>query len=175
MPNENKIKIVKEIEQKFKDSSALYFTKYTGMNVAQATKLRRSFTENSVEYKVTKNTLTKIAALNAGYEESEIDKFLDGQIAIAYSDDDPTAPARVIKEFIKETEDENLQVVGLIFEGEFFEADKYKQLANLPSKEELLTKLVLNLNSPMTKLASSFNSVMSKMVTVLESVKSQKK
>ena len=145
------------------------------MNVAQATKLRRSFTENSVEYKVTKNTLTKIAALNAGYEESEIDKFLDGQIAIAYSDDDPTAPARVIKEFIKETEDENLQVVGLIFEGEFFEANKYKQLANLPSKEELLTKLVLNLNSPMTKLASSFNSVMSKMVTVLESVKSQKK
>ena len=175
MPNENKIKIVKEIEQKFKDSSALYFTKYTGMNVAQATKLRRSFTENSVEYKVTKNTLTKIAALNAGYKESEIDKFLDGQIAIAYSDDDPTAPARVIKEFIKETEDENLQVVGLIFEGEFFEAGKYKQLANLPSKEELLTKLVLNLNSPMTKLASSFNSVMSKMVTVLESVKSQKK
>ncbi len=175
MPNENKIKIVKEIEQKFKDSSALYFTKYSGMNVAQATKLRRSFTENSVEYKITKNTLTKIAALNAGYEESEIDKFLDGQIAIAYSNDDPTAPARVIKKFIKETEDENLQVVGLIFEGEFFEADKYKQLADLPSKEELLTKLVLSLNSPMTKLASSFNSVMSKMVTVLESVKSQKK
>ena len=175
MPNENKIKTVKEIEQKFKDSSALYFTKYSGMNVAQATKLRRSFTENSVEYKVTKNTLTKIAALNAGYEESEIDKFLDGQIAIAYSNDDPTAPARVIKKFIKETDDENLQVVGLIFEGEFFEADKYKQLADLPSKEELLTKLVLSLNSPMTKLASSFNSVMSKMVTVLESVKSQKK
>jgi len=175
MPNENKIKIVKEIEQKFKDSSALYFTKYTGMNVAQATKLRRSFTENSVEYKVSKNTLTKIAALNAGYDESKLDKFLDGQIAIAYSENDPTAPAKVIKKFIKETGDENLQVVGLIFEGEFFEANKYKELANLPSKEELLTKLVLNLNSPMTKLASSFNSVMTKMVTALESIKSQKK
>ena len=113
--------------------------------------------------------------MNVGYEESEIDKFLDGQIAIANSNDDPTAPARVIKKFIKETDDENLQVVGLSFEGEFFEADKYKQLADLPSKEELLTKLVLSLNSPMTKLASSFNSVMSKMVTVLGSVKSQKK
>jgi len=175
MPNENKIKIVKEIEQKFKDSTALYFTKYTGMNVAQATKLRRSFTENSVEFKVTKNTLTRIAALNAGFSETEIDKFLDGQIAIAYSQEDPTAPAKVIKDFIKENDDKSLEVVGLIFEGAFFEANKYQELANLPSREELLTKLVLNLNSPMTKLATSFNSVMSKMVTVLESVKSQKK
>lgn len=176
MPNENKIKTVKELEQKFKDSTALYFTKYTGMNVVQATELRRSFSENSVEYKVTKNTLTKIAALNAGYEEKEIDKFLSGQIAIAYSESDPTAPAKVIHKFIKEQDaEEVLQVVGLIFEGVFFDADKYKELASLPSREELLTKLVLNLNSPMTKLASSFNSVMSKVVTVLEGVKSQKK
>lgn len=176
MPNENKIKIVKEIEQKFNDSSALYFTKYTGMNVAQATKLRRSFSENSVEYKVTKNTLTRIAALNAGFKEEEIDKFLNGQIGIAYSESDPTAPAKVIHNFKKELDEEEevLEVVGLIFEGTFFDADKYKQLASLPSREELLTKLVLNLNSPMTKLASSFNSVMTKMVTVLEGVKSQK-
>ena len=59
MPNQNKIKIVKNIEDKFKNSSGLYFTKYTGMDVAQATKLRKSFRENSVEYKVTKNTLTE--------------------------------------------------------------------------------------------------------------------
>ena len=72
MPNENKIKIVKNIEEKFKNSSALYFTKYTGMNVAQATKLRKGFRENSVEYKISKNTLTKIAAINAGYDEEQM-------------------------------------------------------------------------------------------------------
>ena len=76
MPNENNIEAVKYLEQKIKDSSALYFTKYTGMNVAQATQLRKSFRENSVEYKVSKNTLTKIAAKNAGYDESKINDFL---------------------------------------------------------------------------------------------------
>ena len=173
MPNENKIKIVKNIEKRFKNSSGLYFTKYTGMNVDQATKLRRSFRENSVEYKVTKNTLTKIAAINAGYDEKNINKLLDGQIAIAYSDSDPTAPAKVIKEFKKEHEN-CLDVVGLIFEGEFFEPEKYKQLADLPSKEELLTKFVIGLNSPMTKFSSALNSVMGKIVTVLESLKNTK-
>ena len=173
MPNEYKIKTVKDIEEKFKNSSGLYFTKYTGMNVSQATKLRKSFREHSVEYKISKNTLTKIAAVNAGYSENEISKFLDGQIGIAYADSDPTAPAKVIKEFKKDNED-CLDVVGLIFEGEFFEPEKYKQLADLPSKEELLTKFVVGLNSPMTKLSSTLNSAMSKMVTVLESLKSVK-
>ena len=173
MANENKIKIVADIEKKIKSASGLYFTKYTGMNVAQATKLRKIFRENSVEYKITKNTLTKIAAVNAGYDEKEINKFLEGQIGIAYSDSDPTAPAKVIKEFKKDHED-CLDVVGLIFEGEFFEPEKYKQLANLPSKEELLTKFVVGLSSPMTKFSSALNSVMSKMVTVLESLKNTK-
>ena len=173
MPNENKIKIVENIEKKFKSASGLYFTKYTGMNVAQATQLRKSFRENSVEYKVTKNTLTKIAAINVGYDEKEISKFLEGQIGIAYSDSDPTAPAKVIKEFKKNHED-CLDVVGLIFEGEFFDPEKYKQLADLPSKEELLTQFVIGLNSPMTKFSSALNSVMSKMVTVLESLKNKK-
>ena len=173
MATEQKINVVKNTTEKFKNSSGIYFTKYTGMNVDQATKLRRNFREKSVEYKVTKNTLTKIAAINAGYDEQDISKFLDGQIAIAYSDSDPTAPAKVIKEFKKDHQD-CLDVVGLIFEGEFFDPKKYKQLADLPSEEELLTKFVIGLNSPMTKFSSALNSVMNKMVTVLGSLKNKK-
>ena len=173
MPNENKIKIIKNIEEKFKNSSGLYFTKYTGMNVAQVTKLRRNFKENSVDYKITKNTLTKIAAVNVGYNEKDINAVLDGQIGIAYSGSDPTAPARVIKEFKKENKD-CLEVVGLIFEGEFFDPEKYKELASLPSMEELLTKFVVGLNSPMAKFASTLSSVMGKMVSVLENLKNTK-
>ncbi|MBI45108.1 MAG: 50S ribosomal protein L10 [Candidatus Marinimicrobia bacterium] len=173
MPNENKIKIVKSIEEKFKNSSGLYFTKYTGMNVSQATKLRRDFRENDVDYKITKNTLTKIAAVNAGFDSNKIDSLLQGQIGIAYSNLDPTAPAKVIKAFEKENED-CLEVVGLIFEGEFFEPNKYAELAALPSREELLTKFVVGLNSPMTKLSSTLGSVMTKMVSVLENLKNTK-
>ncbi len=173
MPNENNIKIVKELEEKIKGSSAMYFTAYTGMNVAQATKLRRSFKVSSVEYKVTKNTLTKIAAINAGYDADKIDSLLVGQIGIAYADSDPTAPAKVIKDFVEENED-CLDVVGLIFDGQFFEADKYKQFADLPSRDELLTKLVIGLNSPMTKVSTMLSSVMTKMVTALNSLKEKK-
>ncbi len=173
MPNENNIKVVKELEDKIKGASALYFTKYTGMNVAQATQLRRDFRNNSVEYKVSKNTLTKIAAINAGYDSDKINELLIGQIGIAYADSDPTAPAKVIKDFIKENED-CLDVVGMIFEGDFFEADKYKEFASLPSKEELLTKFVVGLNSPMTKMSSMLNSIMVKMVTALNSLKEKK-
>ena len=145
MPNERNIKTVQELEQKIKDSSALYFTRYTGMDVGQATELRRNFKNNLVEYKVSKNTLTKIAAVNAGLDSDKVNELLVGQIGIAYADLDPTAPAKVIKEFIKENED-CLDVVGLIFEGDFFEADKYKEFADLPSKDELLTKFVVGLN-----------------------------
>tara|TARA_Y100000996_G_C22334679_1_gene565967 strand:+ start:201 stop:722 length:522 start_codon:yes stop_codon:yes gene_type:complete len=173
MPNENNIKIVKELEEKIKGSSAMYFTKYTGMNVAQATKLRRGFKGSSVEYKVTKNTLTKIAAVNAGYDADKIESLLVGQIGIAYADSDPTAPAKVIKDFVEENED-CLDVVGLIFDGQFFEADKYKQFADLPSRDELLTKLVIGLNSPMTKVSTMLSSVMTKMVTALNSLKEKK-
>ena len=173
MSNENKIKIIKDVEEKFKSSSGLYFTKYTGMNVSQATELRKNFRENNVEYKVTKNTLTKIAAANAGFDSAKIESFLQGQIGIAYSNSDPTAPAKVIKAFKKDNED-CLEVVGLIFEGEFFESEKYTELADLPSKEELLTKLVVGLNSPMTNFSSTLGSVMSKMVSVLGSLKNKK-
>ena len=83
------------------------------------------------------------------------------------------APARVIKEFKKENKD-CLDVVGLIFEGKFFDPEKYKELADLPSMEELLTKFVVGLNSPMTKFTSTLSSVMGKMVSILESLKNTK-
>ena len=173
MPNERNIKTVEELENKIKGASALYFTRYTGMDVSQATELRREFRKNSVEYKGSKNTLTKIAAINAGYDAEKVSDLLNGQIGIAYADSDPTAPARVIKDFVKENED-CLDVVGLIFDGNFFEADKYKQFADLPSRDELLTKFVVGLNSPMTKMSTMLNSVMVKMVTALSGLKEKK-
>mgnify|MGYP001327844120 CR=1 FL=1 len=101
------------------------------------------------------------------------DDILQGQIAIAYSKNDPSAAARVIKDFSKDNE--CIDVVGLLIDGELFNPDKYKELADLPSKEELFTKLVLTLNSPMTKFVSTINSSMVEVVTVLSAVKENKK
>lgn len=173
MPTDIKVQIVKDTEALLKESKAIYFAKYSGMNVLQATALRKDFRENDVEFKVAKNTLVRIAAGNSGIELDKLNSFLNGQIAIAYAKDDPTAPARVIKHFEKNNED-SIEVVGLIFDGQFYEADKYKEFANLPSKEESLTKLVGGLNSPMTKFVMTINSAMSKMVIALNALKDSK-
>ena len=167
MANENKIKVVQNTENRFKESSGIYFTNYSGLNVKQATDLRKKFKENSVDFIVTKNTLTKIAAKNAGFE-GKFDDLLNGQVAIAFSED-PVAPARVIKDFLKENKD-SLEVTGVFFEGELYDADKYKQLASLPSKEVLLSQFVSCLNSPMFKLVSTLNSSMSKVVFALKAI-----
>ena len=172
MPNENKIKTVEQLSEKLQNSSALYFTKYTGMNVEQAAKLRKSFTDNSVEFLVSKNTLTKIATEQAGLDKNLFNEFLSGQIAIAYASNDPTAPARVIKDFSKDNE--CLEVVGLFFDGQLYSPEKYKEIANLPSKEELLTKFVVALNYPMTSVLYSLKATMNSFVNVLNNLKEQK-
>ncbi len=173
MPTEQKIDIVKETTERFKKASGVYFTNYSGIDVQTITNLRKSFRENQVEFVVTKNTLTKIAAKEAGYE-GLFDEILNGQIGIAYSEEDPTAPARVIKDFKKENKD-LLEVLGLLFEGELYPSEKYKELANLPSKEQSLAKLMGMLNQPLTKLAYTLDQMKGvKLVTALNNLKDTK-
>ena len=171
MPNEQKINVVKDTAEKLKNSTGVYFTRYTGIDVHKITELRKSFRESNVDFTVTKNTLTKIAAKDAGYE-GVFDDLLRGQVGIAYSDD-PTAPAKVIKEFKKENK-ELLEVLGLMFEGELYTSDKYKEFANLPTKEESLAKMGMMLNQPMTKLVSTLNGALGSFVGVLNSLKDTK-
>ena len=172
MPNQNKIDIVKNTEKKINESVALYFTKYTGMNVVQATEFRKVCRETSVEYSFVKNTLIKIAAKNAGFENI-FDELLEGQIGIATSVDDPIAPARIIKNFNKDNNDV-LEVVGVFVDGNLYDPEKYKALANLPTREELITKFASMLNQPMSNLASVLNATMNKLAGTLKSLEEQK-
>ncbi len=170
MPTPVKAKIIEDTQAKFQKCSGIYFTNYKGINVAQITKLRDMFREEDVDFKVTRNTLTRIAAENSGYHN--LKDLLAGMIAIAYADSDPTAPARVIKKFKKEGGE--LDVVGILFEGELFGPEKYKELADLPSKEELISKLLAGLSYPMSHLASTLGGAMSKLARTLESLKEKK-
>ena len=172
MPTELKGKIIESTSEKIKNSSGIYFTNYTGMNVVQATELRRQFRDSNVEYLVTKNTLMKLAAKDAGFD-GNFDKILNGQIAAAFSNDDPTSPAKVIKNFRKKYKD-CLEVVGVVFEGEIFDAEKYKELADLPSKEELLAKFIGAIGQPMSQVACILNGAMSKLVGTLVGLKNSK-
>ena len=172
MPNQEKIDIVEKSTQKFKEASGIYFTKYTGMNVIQATEFRKLCRENDVEYSVTKNNLVKIAAKNAGYDEI-FDDILTGQISISTSIEDPIAPARVIKNFNKNNNDV-LEVIAVYLDGNLYEPEKYKELANLPTRDELISKFASALNQPMTKLAGVLNATMTKLAGTLHSLKDNK-
>ena len=171
MPNQKNIQSVEILTEKFKSSSAIYLTKYTGVNVTQITKLRKNFRDNSVDFHVSKNTLSKIAARNAGFDD-KLDDFLMGQVAIAYAMEDPASPARVIKEFKKEND--SFEVLGLVFDGKVFEADKYKEISDMPTRDVLISKFVSMLNQPMAGLASTLSGAMSGVVNVLESLKDKK-
>ena len=170
MPNKKNIEQVKDLSDSFSKAKAVYFTEYHGLNVVDITKLRSEFFKADVEYKVAKNTLIKLAA-----EENKIsgiEELLKGSTALAIAYDEPVAPAKVIKEFTKDSDLPSVK--GILFYGEFLPGEEFKRLANLPSKEELLATLVAMLNSPMQKLALTLNAPLQNMAGVLNSLKEKK-
>lgn len=170
MPSVKNINSVKELSVKLDKAKAIYFTDYLGLDVVSVTKLRKNFVEKDVEFTVAKNTLIKLAAKEVGI--SGVDEFLEGPTAIAFGYEDPTSPARVIKEFLKDFDKPSVK--GMIFDGEIFTSDQFDKIANLPSKEQLLSKLVGMLNSPMSKLSSTLNGSVSGLLGRLTQLNSKK-
>ena len=170
MPNKKNIEQVKELSESFSKAKAIYFTEYHGLNVGDLTKLRSEFFKADVEFKVAKNTLIKLAA-----EENKIaglEEILKGSTALAIAYDEPVSPAKVIKEFTKENELPSVK--GILFDGEFMPGEDFKRLANLPSKEELLAKLVSMLNNPLQNLVSTLNAPLQNIAGVSNNLKEQK-
>ena len=170
MPSVKNFNSVKELSVKLDKAKAIYFTDYLGLDVVSVTKLRKNFVEKDVEFTVAKNTLIKLAAKEVGI--SGVDEFLEGPTAIAFGYEDPTDPARVIKEFLKDFDKPSVK--GMIFDGEIFTSDQFDKIANLPSKEQLLSKLVGMLNSPMSKLSSTLNGSVSGLLGRLTQLNSKK-
>ena len=167
MPNNKNIEQVKELKETFSKAKAIYFTEYHGLNVGDITKLRSEFFKADVEYKVAKNTLIKLAAQQN--KISGLDEVLIGSTAIAIAYNEPVAPAKVIKEF---TKDNDLPTVkGILFDGEFLPGEEFNKLADMPSKEELLSQLVAMLNSPLQKLVSTLIAPIQNAVGVLNNLK----
>ena len=103
---------------------------------------------------------------------SGVDEFLKGPTALAFSYDEPTDPAKIIKEFLKDFDKPSVK--GMIFDGEIFASDQFDKVANLPSKEQLLSKLVGMLNSPMSKLSSTLGGSVSGLLGTLTQLESKK-
>ncbi len=167
MPNAKNIKKVDELTEKLERAKGVYLTDYIGLNVQDITDLRREFYENDVEYLVTKNTLLKIAANNSNL--NDLDSVLNGSTAVAFSYEDPTSPARVIKKFTKDNE--LPKVKGIVIDGELIDGSEFDRIANLPAKEESLAKFVALLQSPLLKFIWALKSPMSDMTNMLNNLK----
>tara|TARA_Y100000591_G_C21668444_1_gene611628 strand:+ start:272 stop:787 length:516 start_codon:yes stop_codon:yes gene_type:complete len=170
MPNQKNINNVKELSDKLVKAKSIYFTDYLGLNVSDVTSLRKKFYDSNVEYVVVKNTLLKIAS-----DQNKIilgDELFFGSTAIAISYDEPVAAAKIIREFLK---DHGLpSVKGILFEGSYLSASEFERIANLPSKEESLSKIVVMLKSPVQNMANLLSSPMIKLVNVLNGLKENK-
>lgn len=167
-----KAAVVEEMKEKLQAAQGVVFVGFTGLTVADVTKLRRKFREGNVEYKVIKNTLTRIAASEIGFEG--VSEFLEGPTAIAYSTEDAVAPAKILKEFIKETKTEALTVKVGIADGQIIDAAAVDALANLPSRDELIAKIVGSMQAPISGLVNVLQGNIRNMVYVLDAVRAKK-
>ena len=152
-----KEEMIKGLEKAIKESESVVFVNFHGLKVGDETILRRRLRDQGVDYKVSRKTLLKRAL--AKKAEGEIPE-LSGEVAIAYSKD-PTSSAREIYNFQK-IHKGILDILGGIFEGKFVGKEKMMEIAMIPSREVLLSKIAFLLKSPMQRLAIAVNEVAKK-------------
>ena len=147
--------IVDEIKAQLDGAKSMVVVDYRGISVADVTELRKQCREAGVVYKVYKNTMVKRAV--EGTEFEGVVKDLEGTNAFAISKDDATAPARILAKFAKTAP--ALEIKAGVVEGTYYDAEGMKAIASVPSRDELLSKLLGSLQSPITNLARVLNQI----------------
>ena len=156
--------MVKELQHLFTDSQVLIFTDYRGLSVADITNLRRQLREKGVEYHVTKNTLTTLAADKAGLEE--ISKMLDGPTAIAFVHDDIPGAAKVLADFVRTSR--ILQIRGGLMGRTVMDADQVSDLQKILSREQYIAKILGSMQSPMSGMVGTLTGVIRNFMNVMQ-------
>lgn len=147
--------IVEEISGYLKDAQSVVLVNYRGLTVEQDTQLRRAMREAGIVYKVYKNTMMNFAFKGTDYEP--LMPYLEGPSAVAIAKDDATAPARILGKYAKDME--ALEIKGGVVEGVAYDAKGISAIASIPSREELLSKLLGSLQSPISNFARVLNQI----------------
>ncbi len=150
--------VVQEISENIKDAQSIVLVDYRGLTVEQDTRLRKELREAGITYKVYKNTMMNFAFKGTDYEA--LTPYLEGPSAIVISNSDATAPARILCKFAKEAS--KLEVKGGMVEGIAYDAAGIMDIAKIPSREELISKLLGSLQSPITNFARVMNQLAEK-------------
>jgi large subunit ribosomal protein L10 len=167
---DSKEQIVAELAEKLAAAKAAFLTDYRGINVDEANTLRGELLKTGVEYRVVKNTLLKLAV--KGTEHECLNEHLNGPTSLTIVNDDPVAPAKVLSEFAKKVEAFELKVG--VLDGQMLSIDDIKALADLPSREVLLAKMLGSINAPVSSFVGVLAAVNRSLVQVLAAIKDQK-
>lgn len=168
MATSEKTAAVAELTELFRNSSAAVLTEYRGLTVEELQQLRRSFGENAT-YAVVKNTLTDIAAKEAGVEAFE--GLMQGPSAIAFVSGDPVDAAKVMRDFAKTHQE--LIIKGGYMDGQTLDGDTVRKLADLESREVLLAKMAGAMKGNLSKAAALFQAPLSKTVRTVEALRAR--
>lgn len=147
--------VIDEIKEKLEKSASAVVIDYLGTTVEEANNMRQKLREAEVDYKVYKNTM--VARAIDGTDFEQLKDVLAGPSAIAFSYDDSTAPARILNNVMKEYK--KMEFKAGFIDGEFYDAEGLKEIANVPSREELLAKFLGSIQSPVSKFVRTLQAI----------------
>jgi len=166
MNRTEKEQIVQELAQRLIDTQAIFLADYRGINVDQATQLRRELTQAGVEYRGVKNNVLKLAA--QGPPSEDLQSYCTGPTAIALSGTDPVAPAKILSKFAKEID--AFELKAGVLSGKLMSVAEISALAELPSREELLAHALRTMNAPITNFVGTLAAIPRSLVQVLNAI-----
>ena len=161
---------VRDLAEKLKSAKGVVLADYRGLTVEQDTKLRKTLRDAGIDYQVVKNSLIHFAAQDAGLQALE--PYLTGPTALAISTVDPVAPSKLLTKFEKDFD--KFELKGGIVEGKVIDVDGVKTISNLPSKEELIAKMLGSMKSPLTGFVNVLNGNIRGLVVALNAIAEQK-
>ncbi len=153
MPNQEKVKLVKQIKEDIQDADAIWVVDYRGLTVKQAEDLRRKIRAEGASYTIYKNTFTVLAMQEL--EMPEMGNILEGPSGFVFATGDPVATAKVLKQFAKENK--SFSIKGGLFEGKVLDDKQVIAMADMPSREELIGQIVGMLGNPLQEVIAALD------------------
>jgi large subunit ribosomal protein L10 len=171
MKRSEKEAIIAEVAEKAARAVAMYFADFSKLTVAEETELRREFRKSGVEYNVVKNTLARKALQQLTGYDRVYDKLV-GPTGIAFSYDDPSAPAKIIKKYSEKLG--KFKLKAAVIEKQVYDATRLNELANMPSRKDLVAAILGSLQAPASGIVGAINAVARDLVYVLDAIEKKK-
>lgn len=167
MNKNEKQELISEVKKILEDSNSVYLTDYSGIAVDEINSLRNDFRNKGVKYKVIKNTLFNRALSEVGKFE-KLSEHLEGMTGYAFANEDPVAPAKIIKKFFDDHK--KLSLKACYIEDQYYGGDQLDVLASLPTKSEVVASILSSINAPISGIVGVLNAVTRDLVNVVDQI-----